>query len=467
MAMPTALHPVNELPTGEPHAPHERLVYDPPPEYAPRAAHVLHPAETREFEYKNDKKGETIASLKILAPAAYSKHIPTFYGAGPVKGSAYLHLTEPETITSVVLSVRGQFSPGHSDSLERLVLFDITKTLWSKDSAEAATDPSFSHHKLSGTHSWPFSISIPERVQSVGDGSGSAPGATDHVLPQTYNERILSASIQYQVILHIGRGKFSPDYEIPCTFGYIPLTEPPPFPPLKTVAYQERTPLLGPTVDVDGWVSAKKINISGTLFNSHPVAIECQLFLSAPLVYTRGSVIPLYMRMQSSNQQALDLLATNKSLTVRLQRRIEYSLPMRHLKDTDNYHAGKDERDLGEAVWWPDPSQGYNEFAANTQTHTICLNGELHLRHDLAPSTTLPAFTIEYNVCLHSVNAPGFNMVKTPVEKSLLGHPVDIVTLFAPGPRSVRYGPSRDDEDRPLVMEFGMAFGPLSNPLPG
>lgn len=80
----------------------------------------------------------------------------------------------------------------------------------------------------------------------------------------------MQTPIHYVEILKIG-------IRIPCTFGYIPLTEPPPFPPLKTVAYQERTPLLGPTVDVDGWVSAKKINISGTLFNSHPVAIECQV----------------------------------------------------------------------------------------------------------------------------------------------------------------------------------------------
>lgn len=97
---------------------------------------------------------------------------------------------------------------------EEVVLFDIPNTMWSKDLAEAATNPSFSHKKLSGTYSWPFSITIPEKVLFAGGSTNrSAPETTDYILPQTYNERILAAGIKYEVILCIGRGKLKTDHK--------------------------------------------------------------------------------------------------------------------------------------------------------------------------------------------------------------------------------------------------------------
>lgn len=89
----------------------EQLTGESLPGYTGRAApsHAPHPVEEKEFEYKIEKKkGETLASLKVLAPAAYSKNVPTFCGAGHVKGSVNLYLDEPDTITSVVVSVSGR-----------------------------------------------------------------------------------------------------------------------------------------------------------------------------------------------------------------------------------------------------------------------------------------------------------------------------------------------------------------------
>lgn len=93
-------------PTGTIRAPYETQIQDSLPNYTPRAPYVSPPVEEREFEYKIEKKkGETLASLKVLAPVAYSKNIPTFCGAGPVKGSVNLNLNEPDTITSIIVSV--------------------------------------------------------------------------------------------------------------------------------------------------------------------------------------------------------------------------------------------------------------------------------------------------------------------------------------------------------------------------
>jgi hypothetical protein len=107
MATTTTLPAFDQLSIGDPHAPHEPLAQDSLPDYTPRNIHVSEPVEEREFEYKVEKKkGHTVASLKVLAPATYSKNIPTFVGTGPVKGSANLYLEEPDTITFVVVSVR-------------------------------------------------------------------------------------------------------------------------------------------------------------------------------------------------------------------------------------------------------------------------------------------------------------------------------------------------------------------------
>lgn len=103
------------------------------------------------------------------------------------------------------------------------------------------------------------------------------------------------------------------------------------------------------------------------------------------------------MRMQSSDQQALDLLATHKAIVVRLQRKIRHYLPMGDLKNPENYHTstGKDIRDLVEAVWWPASSHEREASNTDPRAHMVCLNGELHLKGDLVPSTTFPSFTVE------------------------------------------------------------------------
>lgn len=101
--------------------------------------------------------------------------------------------------------------PGKSD--EELKLFEILNTMWSKDADALATSPIFSNKKkLSGTHSWPFSVTIPEKVRFEGDKFSSSLSG-EHNTPQTFNERALWAGIQYEVILRVGRGKLRNDYK--------------------------------------------------------------------------------------------------------------------------------------------------------------------------------------------------------------------------------------------------------------
>lgn len=102
------------------------------------------------------------------------------------------------------------------------------------------------------------------------------------------------------------------------------------------------------------------------------------------LCYTRGTVIPCVMIIETSDQQALDLLSSPRAVVVRLQRRIIYSteLASHHtnkdpvLQTTDDYPAS--------AVWWPSfDGGGYRR-----------LDGEIQLSRYLKPSFAVSHFSL-------------------------------------------------------------------------
>ena len=68
---------------------------------------------------------------------------------------------------------------------------------------------------------------------------------------------------------------FNAVLRIEAKFGFIPMTRPPPFPPLRRLAYQDESPLLGPTGDPDGWHSKDSIRIKARTLNNRHVQIDC------------------------------------------------------------------------------------------------------------------------------------------------------------------------------------------------
>lgn len=98
-------------------------------------------------------------------------------------------------------------------------------------------------------------------------------------------------------------------------------------------------------------------------------------------------MIPLCIRLESDDYQALDLLSTPKAIVVSLKRRIKYqSDPERFLgslvKDTIDYSQP--------AVWWPS-SEGIEDNVGRFRF----LNGELHLKVDMKPTSGIGDFAIE------------------------------------------------------------------------
>ncbi|KDR78971.1 hypothetical protein GALMADRAFT_244680 [Galerina marginata CBS 339.88] len=410
----------------------------------------------KEFPHELKKKGKSFAVMTIIAEESYSRQIPTFLEGMPVKGRVRLTLDKPDGIQSVVVSVTGQVIVGANQG-EQLTFIDISQTLWSHfdgepqntnsddgNSSPEGTDvptgspPKFTG-KLQGDYTWQFSIDLPKEVVLP-----SGPRNQPHVFnpPQTFNERHTRASINYEVSVRFTRGKLRTDHRIPAQIGYIPMTRPPPFPYLRRLAYQQGTPLLGPTMDPDGWFSTEPVQVRGSIFNDRTVEVGCTLFIANPLSYTRGSLIPFCLRLESDDEQALDLISTPKAVVLRLRRRIKY-----HWNAEKSFEslAWKDAVDHSQlAVWWP----SIEGSQANGPKHVRFLNGELHLRPDIKPTSAMAHFRLMYSVVLFPFDSPGFISKET---EPLIEHPVDIVTCYAPGPRPRMFAPPGYESDSAIV----------------
>jgi hypothetical protein len=65
-------------------------------------------------------------------------------------------------------------------------------------------------------------------------------------------------------------------------FGFTPLTTPPLPSPLRQLAYQEDSPLLGPSADPEGWKFLSNFTVDGVLFG-RPIKVECTLAIAEPV----------------------------------------------------------------------------------------------------------------------------------------------------------------------------------------
>jgi hypothetical protein len=150
-------------------------------------------------------------------------------------------------------------------------------------------------------------------------------------------------------------------------------------------------------------------------------------------------LIPIFLRLDGDDQQALDLLSAPKAIVARLRRRIKYHHNSQRKVVSLAWRDSIDHSQL--AMWWPCVEQ-------SEQRGVRYVNGELHLRADikptsamasfrvevcdLFPSQCLPRYILQYSVVLFSFDSPGLEFGS---EETLLEQPVDIVTAFASGPR--------------------------------
>jgi len=124
------------------------------------------------------------------------------------------------------------------------------------------------------------------------------------------------------------------------------------------------------------------------VYSSPGSSTEYSLSPLPKLSYTRGTVIPLFMSVESEDEQALDLLATPKAIMARVRRRTrDHVHPDNHVE----YSSWRDALDHSQrAVWWPSM-----ESPKGDSGRVRNLQGEIHLKPGMRPTTALGGFRID------------------------------------------------------------------------
>lgn len=253
-----------------------------------------------------------------------------------------------------------------------------------------------------------------------------------YFLPPNFSERASPVYIDYKFVVTFRRGRFRPDQTLSPYFAYVPLRFPQPPSPLRQLAFREGSPLPGPNVDPEGWQTSKPIKLSGVLFNTKRIEAECTLSVAKPLSYAVRSPIPLVIKFECNDRQALDLLANPKATRLFLVRSIATGANATD-EGTPKRSNNLFLEGVGKAVFWPSSISGSTEG-------TRSLQGELNLKSSLKPTFVFPRLSIGYSLDLLPFEPPGFS----PSNKEgtiLLSQRIEIVTRPAPGVITRSYAP--------------------------
>ncbi|KAI3604989.1 hypothetical protein WG66_001905 [Moniliophthora roreri] len=293
--------------------------------------------------------------------------------------------------------------------------------IWSRSSSVPrtfSTSEGVRGSRLTGRCVWPFSLSFPCRPIFR---SGEV-----YQLPETFGEEV---TIQYELTVDISRGMFRSDDHIRTAFGYVRCSIPEPSSALRQLAYEERIPIPDPGVDVEGWKSLPAIAVHGLIAQSRPAEVQVTLSLAKPLSYTRGSVIPCFLKFSSLDVQALDVARPGDSIKLYLRRTIKYQRP-----SDSKFNWNEATKDVCTALWWNPPNT-----SGGTDRAVRYLEGEIQLPKDLKPSAKVEHFSISYTLVLYPIEMTGFRTIGTDLNRPLLSEPVRIVTMYAGGPRPISY----------------------------
>ncbi|KAJ8494403.1 hypothetical protein ONZ45_g13241 [Pleurotus djamor] len=419
--LPPSYHVTDELPEYSSHL-------SPPSAMAASTSTRRH--DSKEFSYQmKNRKGRPWLTMTMMGSSLLSKQIPIIVEGSSVEGKVLVNLDAEDGIQAVTVTAFGRIISG-ANAGESYTFLRTSTCLWSKSSGNSNSG---GPTKLSGEHFWTYKLDIPKQVTL--DLGPSGQGQT-YSLPQTFLERHSRVSVQYDLVVRASRGKLRPDSKLTATFGFMPVVQPGSPSLLRQLAYQERSPLIGPEGDPDGWLTLEPVCMRGTVFGKRAAEVYCMLSLAKPLCYTRGTAIPCCMELCSSDIQALDLLSSPNAIVVRLRRRVAYRDPNLSLASKMEVGISTSDSitDSESAVWWP----SVEGAAVIGDSPRRLLSGEVHLQKNLKPTTAIGNFCIEYSIALFPSDASAF----TPLGSNpLLIHPVQIATAYPPGPRPRTYSP--------------------------
>ncbi|KAE9405185.1 hypothetical protein BT96DRAFT_803068, partial [Gymnopus androsaceus JB14] len=345
------------------------------------------------------------AILKIRSRAHSSSHLPTFLEGDAISGSVLLDLGNKEVhVMAVKILVTGKLTVSARAHGGSLTFLQLERTLWSKSMGDPHQPSSTSawrySGKLSGSYEWPFTLTLPTETTTTSSDSS-------YRLPQTFQERHIPTSIQYDLYILIEKSKFRMDSNLHTMLAYIPATQPRQASVLRQQSYRDNTSILGPDADPNGWHTPGPFVVQGRIFDSKQVVI------TGSASYTRGTYLPLTLTLSCIDDQALDLLSSPNVIRACLSRRIKgckasTTVPVPVLSFNDRTRSTRNKstyipdsvsipdyvEDLETAVWWPSATNVSSSASGSTNLVRV-LQGEINLPKTLKPSSCIDQFAIE------------------------------------------------------------------------
>ncbi|KZT35957.1 hypothetical protein SISSUDRAFT_106897 [Sistotremastrum suecicum HHB10207 ss-3] len=387
------------------------------------------------FDLRDEKTGRPWAKLKVKSLARSLTSLPIFSAGDDIVGSIELDLKDSTTFHSVSIRVLGDvINPQNrvwKDSENAFTsdspFLDQTQVLWNKKDGVPATNTSGekSKGKLKGQYSFPFRIKLPLTVDVL-----TAPNLTETFpVPSHFVERRAEISLNYTLTANLSYGLFRNIAAISKNFGVIPAQQPPEPSPLRRIAYSEGTKPPGPDADPEGWFTLAPVKIAGKLFHTEDAEVTATLSIAKPLVYSRGTQIPVYLILESPSKQALDLVANPESIQICLTRIVNAGFEAR--KKTDMAMGPQTMAQCQSmAIFWNPTTR---EATGPQDDNRRVFEGEIKIKPDQTPSTTFWHLVIRYHVFILQFKAAGW--VPQSGSSMIADQRVEIVVRHAKGQR--------------------------------
>ncbi|KAG6854439.1 hypothetical protein C0991_006518 [Blastosporella zonata] len=172
-----------------------------------RASHPL----TTEHSFSLEKNGASWVKLSFTSRASSTSSDPRFEGGDHIIGSLVLDLDSPTSITEITISVKGSLTTAGTEG-ESHVFLNKSYNVWSKAMGNpryASSTQNVKHRGNldSGVYTWPLLIPFPANF----DYSDGLTAKKSYRTPQSFLERGAPATVQYELLLRIGRGVLRAD----------------------------------------------------------------------------------------------------------------------------------------------------------------------------------------------------------------------------------------------------------------
>lgn len=406
----------------------------PPPYPYPADVQAILPREATEHTFRLKENNRDWVTLKLYSGAKSSTSLPVYFEKEEISGSLEINAERGDSIHSITAKVVGRIVTGGHTS-DSLTFLDKSLSIWAKspEIPKVSSSEGMSGNKLIGYYKWPLSISLPRDVVVPWSTGTATMQLRKYRLPETFLERHIEVSVVYRFTIVIGRGRLRSDSRIDTAFAYVPYTKPESPSLLRQLAYTERCPLPGPEADPGGWKTFVPVVARGTLLPDHPVNVECTLSLAKPLFYTRGTLIPCALKLESNDTNVLNMFAVPAAIVLQLRRRVRYFSQWSEMKRRENTARNETVGEMGTATWWYPPTRR----GSNPESSCRYLEGEIKLNGGLRATSGICHFSVSYFVALCTFRVPCYRADSDV--RDLLEEEVGIATMHADGPHPHAY----------------------------